>query len=48
MLQQHAQFFSGNAHKIHELSERALKSPTNNAKVAVSSPGEYLDLNAIE
>lgn len=27
-----------NPHKIHELSERALKSPTSNVKVTVSSP----------
>lgn len=36
LLQQHAQYY--NTHKIHELSERALKSPTSNVKVSVSSP----------
>lgn len=38
LLQHHsAQYY--NSHKIHELSERALKSPTGNqAKTAVSSP----------
>lgn len=38
ILQHHANQYY-NPHKIHELSERALKSPTSNVKVAVSSPG---------
>jgi hypothetical protein len=37
LLQHHASQYY-NTHKIHELSERALKSPTSNVKVAVSSP----------
>lgn len=37
LLQHHAsQYYQ--SHKIHELSERALKSPNSNAKVSVSSP----------
>ena len=38
LLQQHANQYAYNTHKIHELSERALKSPTSNVKVSVSSP----------
>lgn len=38
LLQQHANQYAYNPHKIHELSERALKSPTSNVKVSVSSP----------
>lgn len=37
LLQHHANQYY-NSHKIHELSERALKSPTSNVKVSVSSP----------
>ena len=37
LLQHHASQYY-NSHKIHELSERALKSPTSNVKVSVSSP----------
>lgn len=37
ILQHHANQYY-NPHKIHELSERALKSPTGTAKTAVSSP----------
>lgn len=37
ILQHHANQYY-NPHKIHELSERALKSPTGNVKVVVSSP----------
>lgn len=37
LLQHHANQYY-NPHKIHELSERALKSPTSNVKVTVSSP----------
>lgn len=37
LLQHHANQYY-NSHKIHELSERALKSPNSNAKVSVSSP----------
>lgn len=37
LLQHHANQYY-NSHKIHELSERALKSPTSNTKVSVSSP----------
>lgn len=37
LLQHHANQYY-NTHKIHELSERALKSPTSNTKVNVSSP----------
>lgn len=37
LLQHHANQYY-NAHKIHELSDRALKSPTSNVKVSVSSP----------
>lgn len=37
MLQHHANQYY-NPHKIHELSERALKSPTSNVKTTVSSP----------
>lgn len=37
LLQHHANQYY-NTHKIHELSERALKSPTSNVKVSVSSP----------
>jgi hypothetical protein len=36
MLQHHAQYFS--SHKIHELQERAIKSPTPKTSVASSSP----------
>ncbi|XP_017779114.1 PREDICTED: zinc finger protein 609-like [Nicrophorus vespilloides] len=36
MLQQHANYYS--AHKIHELQERAIKSPTPKTSVASSSP----------
>lgn len=36
LLQHHAQYY--NTHKIHELREGALKSPTSNVKVSVSSP----------
>jgi hypothetical protein len=37
LLQHHASQYY-NTHKIHELSERAMKSPTSNVKVSVSSP----------
>lgn len=37
LLQHHASQYY-NTHKIHELSERALKSPTSNVKMSVSSP----------
>lgn len=37
ILQHHANQYY-NPHKIHELSERALKSPTGNVKVVASSP----------
>ncbi|XP_008195436.2 zinc finger protein 608 isoform X3 [Tribolium castaneum] len=36
MLQHHAQYYS--SHKIHELQERAIKSPTPKTSVASSSP----------
>lgn len=36
MLQHHAQYYS--THKIHELQERAIKSPTPKTSVASSSP----------
>lgn len=36
MLQHHAQYYS--SHKIHELQERAIKSPTPKASTASSSP----------
>lgn len=36
VLQHHAQYYS--AHKIHELQERAIKSPTPKTSVASSSP----------
>lgn len=39
ILQHHANQAYYNPHKIHELSERALKSPTSNVKTTVSSPG---------
>lgn len=39
LLQHHANQYY-NSHKIHELSERALKSPTSNTKVSVSSPSQ--------
>lgn len=36
MLQHHAQYYS--SHKIHELQERAIKSPTPKASMASASP----------